>query len=69
MKSIILVIMGILVTFSMVVTVDLHSKIQYTSYRDHMRIIWWSGFTQFMVLMFIVPWLFMRHVRLVNVGW
>ncbi|MNV63312.1 hypothetical protein D3C71_1558970 [compost metagenome] len=69
MNSLLLIVIFILVGFSTVVMVDLHSKIQYTSYRDHMRVIWWAAIALIVVLLLIAGVLVARHVQFVNMGW
>lgn len=69
MNSLLLLAIFVLIAFSTVVTVDMHSKIQYTSYRDHRSTIWWASMAQILVLVLIGLTLLLRHVQFVNMEW
>lgn len=64
---IVLIIVG--VVFGVVVLTDLYHKVQYTTLRDHLRIIWMATMVQWVILLTCIAVLLGRHVRLVQLGW
>lgn len=69
MYSWVILILIVGLVFSIVVMTDLYHKIQYTTLRDHLRVIWWATMVQWMILLTCIGVLLARHVRVVELGW
>lgn len=69
MYSWVILLIVVALVFSIVVFTDIYHKIQYTTLRDHLRVIWFAVMAQWIILVVCIAVLLGRHVRLIGTGW